>query len=90
MARPVHPLNPERDGSRFLTLARGLLVVGGRCCFCKLEHVLQLFYHIVWTRRERRPMITSQVAEFLDRLLRSIALREQTSILEPGMMATLR
>ena len=48
----------------------------------------QLYYHIVWTTRERRLTITRSVAEFLDRILRSIARQERANILELGMVAT--
>jgi REP element-mobilizing transposase RayT len=48
----------------------------------------QLYYHIVWTTRDRRATITRVVAEFLDRILRSIARQERASMLELGMVAT--
>ncbi|MEP7326057.1 MAG: IS200/IS605 family transposase [Gemmatimonadota bacterium] len=48
----------------------------------------QLYYHIVWTTRERRPTITRDVAEFLDRALRSIASQERALVLELGMVTT--
>ncbi len=48
----------------------------------------QLYYHIVWTTRERRPTITRDVATFLDRVLRSIASQERALVLELGMVTT--
>jgi putative transposase len=48
----------------------------------------QLYYHIVWTTREHRPTISGEVAVFLDRLLRAIALQERARILELGMVST--
>ena len=48
----------------------------------------QIYYHIVWTTRERHPTITRDVAVFLDRVLRSIASQERALILELGMVTT--
>ena len=48
----------------------------------------QLYYHVVWTTRDRRPTITRDVAVFLDRVLRSIANQERALILELGMVTT--
>jgi putative transposase len=48
----------------------------------------QLYYHIVWTTRDRRRTITREVASFLDRLLRSIARQERAYVLELGMVST--
>jgi putative transposase len=48
----------------------------------------QLFYHVVWTTRERRPTITATLARVLDRVLRSIAHQERAEILELGMVST--
>ncbi len=48
----------------------------------------QLYYHIVWTTRGRRPTINRDVADFLDRLLRSIARQERAAVLELGMVST--
>jgi putative transposase len=48
----------------------------------------QLFYHVVWTTRERRATITATLARFLDRVLRSIAHQERAEILELGMVST--
>jgi putative transposase len=48
----------------------------------------QLYYHIVWTTRDRRALITRPVAVYLDRLLRAIARQERTHVLELGMVST--
>jgi REP element-mobilizing transposase RayT len=48
----------------------------------------QLFYHIVWTTRDRRPTITREVAGFLDRVLRAICRQERATILALGMVTT--
>ena len=48
----------------------------------------QLYYHVVWTTRDRRPIINRRIAVFLDRLLRSIARQERALILEIGIVTT--
>jgi putative transposase len=48
----------------------------------------QLYYHIVWTTRERRPTISRDIAAFLERVLRSIASQERCLLLELGMVTT--
>jgi REP element-mobilizing transposase RayT len=48
----------------------------------------QLYYHIVWTTRDRRPLINRQIAIFLDRILRSLAHQERAYVLELGMVST--
>ena len=48
----------------------------------------QIYYHIVWTTRERRALITAEVAAFLDRYFRAIAGRERCHLLELGMAST--
>jgi putative transposase len=48
----------------------------------------QLYYHIVWTTRGRRPTISREIAVFLDRLLRTIARQERTALMEIGMVTT--
>lgn len=48
----------------------------------------QLFYHIVWSTREHRPVITRDIAAFLDRLLRALANQERAHIMEIGMVTT--
>ena len=48
----------------------------------------QIYFHIVWTTRDRRRLIDREVAVFLDRVLRAIALQERARILELGMVAT--
>ncbi len=48
----------------------------------------RLYCHIVWTTREREPLIDSGLARFLTRYLRTIARQERAHILEIGMVAT--
>ena len=47
-----------------------------------------LYFHIVWTTRDSRRLITRDVAVFLDRILRAIAKQERTQILALGMVMT--
>lgn len=48
----------------------------------------RLYVHIVWTTREREPLIDADVARFLCRYLRAIAQQERSRVLEIGMVAT--
>ena len=48
----------------------------------------RLYYHIVWTTRDRRSDISRDIAEFLERVLRSIAEQERAQVLELGMVTT--
>ena len=47
-----------------------------------------LYYHIVWTTRDRRPLITAEVAAFLDRYIRAICGRERCRLIDLGMVTT--
>jgi putative transposase len=48
----------------------------------------RLYVHLVWTTREREPLIDSELARFLCRFLRAIARKERAYILEIGMVQT--
>ncbi|HUL50048.1 MAG TPA: IS200/IS605 family transposase [Gemmatimonadales bacterium] len=48
----------------------------------------RLYYHIVWTTRQRQPLINATVASFLCRFFRAIAAQERVRILEIGIVAT--
>ena len=48
----------------------------------------QLYYHIVWTTRNRRPTITRDVAGLLDSVLRAICHQERSTIMALGMVTT--
>ena len=48
----------------------------------------RLYLHFVWTTRDREPLITREVADFLDRYLRDIALQERSLVLACGMVKT--
>ncbi len=48
----------------------------------------RLYCHIVWTTREREPVIDAGLAAFLTRFLRTIAHQERAHILEMGIVAT--
>jgi REP element-mobilizing transposase RayT len=48
----------------------------------------RLFYHLVWTTRERHPLLDSAAAEFLQRYLRAVARQERARILAMGMVQT--
>jgi len=48
----------------------------------------RLYYHLVWTTKNRLPLITAPIAGMLCRLLRVIALDEQARILEIGLVQT--
>ncbi len=48
----------------------------------------RLYYHVVWTTREREPLIGAGLARFLCRFLRGVARQERTTILEIGMVRT--
>ena len=47
-----------------------------------------LYYHVVWTTRDRKPSIDAAVARFLTRYLASVARQERTRIVELGMVST--
>ena len=48
----------------------------------------RLYYHLVWTTRDRAPLIDAGLAGFLCRFLRAMAARESAQILEIGIVAT--
>jgi len=48
----------------------------------------RLYCHIVWTTRDREPLIDAGLAKFLSRFLRTIARQERSHILEIGIVAT--
>ncbi|HKV73126.1 MAG TPA: IS200/IS605 family transposase [Gemmatimonadales bacterium] len=48
----------------------------------------RLYYHLVWTTRDRAALIDAGVAGFLSNYLRAIAVREKAQILEIGIVAT--
>ena len=47
----------------------------------------RLYYHVVWGTNDREPHITKEVAEFLCRFLRSVAIQERSRILEVGIVS---
>lgn len=48
----------------------------------------RLYAHIVWTTKDRAPLIDIRVARFLDRFLRAIVRQERALVLELGMVQT--
>ena len=48
----------------------------------------RLYCHVVWTTRNRDPIIDAGLARFLCRFLRSVARQERARVLEIGMVAT--
>ena len=48
----------------------------------------QLYYHIVWTTRGRRPTISRAIAVFLERIFRAISEQERIRVLALGMVST--
>jgi len=48
----------------------------------------RLYYHLVWTTRDRAALIDAGIAGFLTNYLRAIAIRERAQILEIGIVAT--
>jgi len=48
----------------------------------------RLYYHVVWTTRDRAPLIDRRVALFLCRFLRATAKEEGVRVLEVGMVRT--
>jgi len=48
----------------------------------------RLYYHLVWTTRNRAPLIDAGLATFLARCLRDLAAREGAQLLEIGMVTT--
>src|SRR2546425_9163074 len=48
----------------------------------------RLYAHVVWTTRDRAPLLDAGLARFLDRFLRVIAREERAILLEVGMVRT--
>jgi REP element-mobilizing transposase RayT len=48
----------------------------------------QLYVHLVWTTRDRAPLIDAPLARFLCRVLRGLARRERSYLLGIGMVQT--
>ena len=48
----------------------------------------RIYLHITWTTRDREPLITSDAAVMLRRLLPDIAAQERVTILELGLVQT--
>jgi putative transposase len=48
----------------------------------------RILLHIVWTTRDREPLISQPVARFLSRFLRAVARQERTEVLAMGMVRT--
>ena len=48
----------------------------------------RLFYHIVWTTKSRAALIDAAGAEFLCRVVRSLAKEHRSFVLEVGMVST--
>lgn len=48
----------------------------------------RIYYHIVWTTRERAPVIDAGLATFICRFIRSVARQERAHILEIGIVST--
>ena len=73
---------------RFYALARTEMVLAG--CPIPPDWVMNhhIYFHIVWTTRNRRRLISREVAEFLDRVLRAIATQERSLVLALGMVMT--
>jgi len=48
----------------------------------------RLCFHVVWTTRDRRPLLDRRAADFLDRYLRSVARQEHARVLALGVVRT--
>jgi putative transposase len=48
----------------------------------------RLYYQIVWTTRDRRPLINAESATFLTRIARGITRQERGQLLEIGVVST--
>ena len=48
----------------------------------------RLYIHLIWTPRNREPVIDRDIARFLCRFLRAMARKEKAHILEIGMVQT--
>src|SRR2546422_2450296 len=50
--------------------------------------VHRVYCHLVWTTRDRQPLVDAGLARFLCRFLRQVARQERAHILEIGMVRT--
>lgn len=48
----------------------------------------RIYFHVVWTTRDRLPLIDAGLARFLCGFLRAVAIQENARILEIGMVRT--
>jgi putative transposase len=48
----------------------------------------RLYIHLIWTTRDRQPLIGRDIAPFLCRFLRAMARKDRAHILEIGMVQT--
>jgi putative transposase len=48
----------------------------------------RLYIHLIWTTRNREPLIDRDIARFLCRFLRAVAQKERAHILEIGVVQT--
>ena len=48
----------------------------------------RLYYHIVWTTRDRRPLLTAESAALLAHIARGITRQERGQLLELGIVST--
>jgi REP-associated tyrosine transposase len=48
----------------------------------------RLFYHLVWTTRDRSPLLDQAAGRFLERYLRAVARQEHARILALGLVRT--
>ena len=48
----------------------------------------RLYVHLIWTTRDRAPLINATVARFLSRFLPAIATEERATLVALGMVAT--
>lgn len=48
----------------------------------------RIYYHLVWTTRDRAPIIDVKIATFLCRFLRAMGHMERAAVLEIGMVRT--
>jgi len=46
----------------------------------------RIYAHVVWTTRNRAPLIDLRIARFLDRFLRDVARQERALVLEAGIV----
>lgn len=48
----------------------------------------RLYFHLVWTTRDRAPLIDARLASFLERFIPAICRQESTTLLGFGMVST--